>query len=146
MKNCAAAAPAVWSIHDLKPSERLVLWSLRYWTACKRQSKPCGDLLREVYANNGMTGAASQLGALMDLVSATARKPPGIRCTACPLLSADERAILDAVANRHVNQAMAASDALIDFVDSMFDTMEREVDPSLLDCSLEPLIVRPRKD
>jgi DNA-binding GntR family transcriptional regulator len=55
-------------------------------------------------------------------------------------------AILDAVANRHVNQAMAASDALIDFVDSMFDTMEREVDPSLLDCSLEPLIVRPRKD
>jgi DNA-binding FadR family transcriptional regulator len=55
-------------------------------------------------------------------------------------------AILDAVANRHVTQAMAASDALIDFVDSMFDTMEREVDPSLLDCSLEPLIVRPRKD
>ena len=99
MKNCAAAAPAAWSIHDLKPSERLVLWSLRYWTACKRQSKPCGDLLREVYANNGMTGAASQLGALMDLVSATALKPPGIRCTACPLLSADERAILDAVAS-----------------------------------------------
>jgi hypothetical protein len=31
-------------------------------------------------------------------------------------------------------------------VDGMFDTMEREVDPSLLDCSLEPLIVRPRKD
>jgi len=55
-------------------------------------------------------------------------------------------AILDAVANRHVTQAMAASDALIDFVDGMFDTMEREVDPSLLDCSLEPLIVRPCKD
>ena len=55
-------------------------------------------------------------------------------------------AILDAVTNRHVTKAMVASDALIDFVDSMFDTMEREVDPSLLDCSLEPLIVRPRKD
>ena len=41
---------------------------------------------------------------------------------------------------------MAASDALIDFADSMFDTMEQEVDPSLLDCSLKPLIVRPRKD
>ena len=51
-------------------------------------------------------------------------------------------AVLDAVANRHVDQAMAASDALIDFVDSMFDIMEREIDPSLLDCSLEPLIVR----
>jgi hypothetical protein len=36
---------------------------------------------------------------------------------------------------------MAASDALIDFVDRMFDVMEREIDPSLLDCSLEPLIV-----
>jgi DNA-binding GntR family transcriptional regulator len=54
-------------------------------------------------------------------------------------------AILDAVANRHVAQAMMASDALIDFVDGMFETMEREVDPSLLDCSLEPLIVRPCK-
>jgi hypothetical protein len=52
----------------------------------------------------------------------------------------------DAVANRHVNQAMAASGTLIDFVDSMFDAMGREVDPSLLDCSLEPLIVRPPKD
>jgi hypothetical protein len=41
---------------------------------------------------------------------------------------------------------MTASDALIDFVDSMFETMEREVDPSLLDCSLEPLIVRPPED
>jgi len=55
-------------------------------------------------------------------------------------------AILDAIANRHVTEAMEASDALIDFVDSMFDTMEREIDPSLLDCRLEPLIVCPRKD
>jgi DNA-binding GntR family transcriptional regulator len=54
--------------------------------------------------------------------------------------------VLDAVANRHVKQAVAASDSLIDFVDSMFDTMEREVDPSLLDCSLEPLIIQPRRD
>jgi DNA-binding GntR family transcriptional regulator len=49
-------------------------------------------------------------------------------------------AVLDTVANRHIDQAMAASDALIDFVDSMFDVMEREIDPALLDCSLEPLI------
>jgi hypothetical protein len=28
----------------------------------------------------------------------------------------------------------------------MFETMEREVDPSLLDCSLEPLIIRSCKD
>lgn len=112
MKDCAAASPAAWSIQDLKPSERLVLWSLRYWTACKRQSKPCGELLREVYANNGMTGAASQLGALMDLVDATARKPIGIRCTACPLLSADERAILDAVASAGERRLKAAGDIL----------------------------------
>lgn len=49
-------------------------------------------------------------------------------------------AVLDAVANRHVDRAVAASDDLIAFVDSMFDVMEREIDPSLLDCSLEPLI------
>ncbi len=51
-------------------------------------------------------------------------------------------AVLNAVANRHIEGAMAASDRLIDFVDSMFDLIEREIDPSLLDCSLEPLIVR----
>lgn len=48
-------------------------------------------------------------------------------------------AVLDAVANRHADRAVTASDALIDFVDSMFDAMEREIDPSLLDCSLELL-------
>jgi DNA-binding GntR family transcriptional regulator len=45
-------------------------------------------------------------------------------------------ALLDAVANRHVDAAIAASDELIEFVDSMFDVLEREIDPSLLDCSL----------
>ena len=45
-------------------------------------------------------------------------------------------ALLDAVANRHIREAIAASDELIAFVDSMFDVLEREVDPSLLDCSL----------
>ena len=44
--------------------------------------------------------------------------------------------VLDAVANRHEEQAIAASDELIDFVDSMFDVLEREIDPALLDCSL----------
>jgi DNA-binding GntR family transcriptional regulator len=45
-------------------------------------------------------------------------------------------AVLDAVANRHVKQALAALDELIGFVDRMFDVLEREIDPSLLDCSL----------
>ena len=33
------------------------------------------------------------------------------------------RAILDAIANRHIDKAVAASDDLITFVDSMFDSM-----------------------
>jgi DNA-binding GntR family transcriptional regulator len=45
-------------------------------------------------------------------------------------------ALLDAVANRHVDAAIAASDELISFVDSMFDVLEREIDPTHLDCSL----------
>jgi len=45
-------------------------------------------------------------------------------------------AVLDAVANRHVDQALAALDELIGFVDGMFDVLEREIDPSLLDSSL----------
>jgi len=45
--------------------------------------------------------------------------------------------LLDAVANCHVSEALAASDELIDFVDAMFDVLEREIDPELLDCSLQ---------
>jgi DNA-binding GntR family transcriptional regulator len=53
-------------------------------------------------------------------------------------------AVLNAIANRHVDRAVAASDRLIDFVDSMFDIIEREIDPALLDCSLEPLVIPER--
>ncbi|CAM5200595.1 hypothetical protein CDEF62S_00004 [Castellaniella defragrans] len=45
-------------------------------------------------------------------------------------------AILEAVANRHEDAALQATDELIEFVGSMFDAIEREVDPGLLDTSL----------
>lgn len=44
--------------------------------------------------------------------------------------------LLDAVTHRRVDAALAASDQLIDFVDSMFDILEREVEPAKLDCSV----------
>ncbi|HEY4985986.1 MAG TPA: GntR family transcriptional regulator [Bradyrhizobium sp.] len=49
-------------------------------------------------------------------------------------------AILNAFANRRMDRAVAATDALIDFMDTMFDGMESGIDPSLLDCSIEPLL------
>jgi DNA-binding GntR family transcriptional regulator len=48
-------------------------------------------------------------------------------------------AVLSAVANRHLEAAVSASDDLIDFVDSMFETMEAGIDPALLDSSIEPI-------
>jgi DNA-binding GntR family transcriptional regulator len=45
-------------------------------------------------------------------------------------------ALLDAVTNRRVDAAIEASDELISFVDSMFDVLEREIDPVKLDCSV----------
>ena len=48
-------------------------------------------------------------------------------------------AILNALANRRAQRAVAASDALIDFMDQMFEEMESGIDPGLLDCSIEPL-------
>jgi DNA-binding GntR family transcriptional regulator len=48
-------------------------------------------------------------------------------------------AILNAIATRRADRAVAASDALIDFMDQMFEEMETGIDPSLLDCSIEPL-------
>lgn len=49
-------------------------------------------------------------------------------------------AVLNAIATRHAERAVAASDALIGFVEGMFDEMEAHIDPSLLDCSVEPLL------
>jgi DNA-binding GntR family transcriptional regulator len=45
-------------------------------------------------------------------------------------------AILDAVADGRITEAVAASDRLIAFSDSMFDVIEAEIDPELLDCNL----------
>ena len=47
-------------------------------------------------------------------------------------------AVLNTVANRHVDRAVAASDALIAYMDTMFDEMQAGIDPALLDCSIEP--------
>jgi DNA-binding GntR family transcriptional regulator len=44
--------------------------------------------------------------------------------------------ILDAVTEKRMKRAVAASDRLIDFSDSMFDVIEAEIDPALLDCNL----------
>lgn len=47
--------------------------------------------------------------------------------------------LLDAVATGVAANAVKASDDLIEFVDAMIDGMEMAIDPSQLDCSLEPL-------
>jgi len=47
--------------------------------------------------------------------------------------------VIDAVAAGDVPAAISASDHLMDFVDSMFEVLEREVAPSLLDCSVASL-------
>lgn len=50
--------------------------------------------------------------------------------------------VLDALSARHVDRAVEASDKLIEFVEDMFDGIERKIDPSVLDCSIEPLITQ----
>jgi DNA-binding GntR family transcriptional regulator len=52
------------------------------------------------------------------------------RTVACHL------AMLDAVADRDPDAAVAAADQLVAFVETMFDAMERGIDPALLDCNL----------
>ena len=50
------------------------------------------------------------------------------------------RHVLRVVAGRRVEDAVKASDALIDYMDQMFTGMEAGIDPRLLDCSIEPLL------
>ncbi len=49
-------------------------------------------------------------------------------------------AILDAVVSGRAQEAVAASDRLIAFSDSMFDLLGRGVDPALFDCNQESLV------
>jgi DNA-binding GntR family transcriptional regulator len=49
-------------------------------------------------------------------------------------------AILEAISKRNVALAVEASEHLIDYVDRMFDRLERDIDPSILDSSLESLV------
>jgi hypothetical protein len=51
-------------------------------------------------------------------------------------------ALLNGIASSQADRAVAASDALVGFVDGMFDELEKTVDPALLDCSIEPLLPR----
>lgn len=46
-------------------------------------------------------------------------------------------AVIDAVINGQAQAAIAASDALMDFVEKMVDVLEREVAPAVLDCRLD---------
>lgn len=48
-------------------------------------------------------------------------------------------ALTDAIANRRADDAVKASDEIVQFVDAMFDELEARIDPRLLDCSVEPL-------
>ena len=68
------------------------------------------------------------------------------RCIVVPtnLLDTINRhlALVEAIAGRQPEAAVEASDQLVAFVDSMFDVMEQDIDPSLLDCSFEPLSVK----
>lgn len=48
-------------------------------------------------------------------------------------------AVLDAVAAGRSDAAIDASDRLIDYMEAMFDVLEHEVSPALLDCSLGEL-------
>lgn len=48
-------------------------------------------------------------------------------------------AVASAIAAGQIDEAILASDALIDFVDRMFEPMQREIDPALLDTTLDVL-------
>jgi DNA-binding GntR family transcriptional regulator len=47
-------------------------------------------------------------------------------------------AVLEAVASNQVKQAVRATDALMNFVDDMFDTLEQQLRPEQLDCNVTP--------
>lgn len=83
--------PAVCRFDSLADRERLLVWSVRYAHACREAGRDPLPMLLDVHRRNGSESTAIEV---LRLVAAPRCRGCAIRCTACPVLSRDEKELL----------------------------------------------------
>jgi hypothetical protein len=96
----------------LYAGERLIVWSFRYWLACRKTERDPQTMLLDVFGHNGVTDAVCAVEDLLTLAVVEAKRPMDVRCTACPHLSADEGRLLCAVSAAQAGDAATVGEVL----------------------------------
>jgi hypothetical protein len=110
------------AVASLAPGARLLLWSLRYRVVLLRRQTEPDALLLDVLRSNRAEDLLGPLDRLVSLVGGLATRMVDVRCPACTTASADEIALLGAVAD-----AARGDDAAADrrFSGMLTDTARR---------------------
>ena len=82
----------------LSQAEVLILWSMRVWARGARTDTCIAPLLMEAYASVQATAAVEPFDLMMQALYHSAISPLQIRCAPCRKLTADEAAVLAALA------------------------------------------------
>lgn len=83
---------------EIAAGAALVLWGFRYRAGLMRRDKPADAQYHAAFIRNGVASAAYTLEAMTWLIGTTATRSVDVRCVACPEISPDEAALLDACA------------------------------------------------
>jgi len=94
---------------EIAAGASLVLWGFRYRAGLMRQDKPADAQYHAAFIRNGVASAAYTLEALTWLIGTTATRSVDVRCVACPEISPDEAALLDACARAVAGDGDAAA-------------------------------------
>jgi len=85
-------------IRGLAVTERIVLWVLRAWVVGQRKHMAVDALIAERLEWIGAENLAPLFDAFIGTVAQGAVRPLAVHCVCRPVLSEDERALLDALA------------------------------------------------
>jgi hypothetical protein len=86
------------ALTDLTQRETIMLWAMRAWVIGITEKIPVDDRIEEAFSRIGAPDAAGQLYAFMWILSQSACRMLKVDCVCSPVVSADERALLDVLA------------------------------------------------
>lgn len=105
-------APKAGQLEELTLGEAIIVRGTRRWVACLHQEQEPFPVLQAHFAHYGIIDSAVSLNAVLRNLAFAASRPIDIRGPACPWLSADETALLRAVAGLQRRNGTPAEETL----------------------------------
>ena len=87
---------------------KLFVWSARRWLIAGQRKEKLETVLGRTYQLANCPEAASLLDEIMSLIAIGAYRPVAIRCLTCPILSADEWALISVLRKLHLKESEQA--------------------------------------